>query len=92
MIQLGIKSGEYTPPLLWKELQNYVAKDMDTGKGEKLGPLKESIIYDKLPYSSRYSEGFIWGVERGKTDICLTKIILSHSILLAILTGKLSHP
>lgn len=47
-----------TTSLLWKELQNYVAAGMDTGKGEKLGIFKAFITY-KLPYSSPCSEGFI---------------------------------
>lgn len=59
VIQLRVRGGEYTPPLLWKDLQNYVAKDVDPGKGEKLGLLKHSATNNMLPYSGRCSEGFI---------------------------------
>lgn len=68
--------------LFYGRITKLCCKGCGYREGWKLRPLRESIVYDKLPYSSRCSEGFIWGVERRKTDICRTKITLFHNMLL----------
>lgn len=52
-----------------EESQSYVVKGVDTGKGEI--EAIEGINRDNTScLIHRCSEGFIWGVERRKTDIC----------------------
>ena len=66
--------------LFYGRITKLCCKGCGYREGWKLRP----IVYDKLPYSSRCSEGFIWWVERRKTNICWTKITLFHNMLLEV--------
>ena len=66
--------------LFYGRITKLCCKGCEYREGWKLRP----IVYDKLPYSSRCSEGFIWWVERRTTNICWTKITLFHNMLLEV--------
>lgn len=69
VISIGQTKSHDQKTVLWKELQNYMAKGVDTGKSEKLGSLKllphttSCLIQAGVPRASfRYSSNLfeVW--------------------------------